>query len=64
MDVGEAEVAPAVAVGSFLVVEAHQVQDRGVQVVHMHPVLDRLKPNSSVAPGRSPPCTPPPASTS
>ena len=31
-DVGEAEVAAAVAEGQFLVVEAQEVEDRGVQV--------------------------------
>ena len=38
--VGQAEVAAAVAVGQPLVIEAHQVQDRGVQVVDVHAVLD------------------------
>ena len=33
MHVGQAEVAAGVAVGETLVVEAQQVQDRGVQVV-------------------------------
>ena len=40
MHVGEPEVAAGVAVGEALVVEAEQVQDRGVQVVHARGVLD------------------------
>ena len=43
-DVGQAEVAAAVAVRQPLVIEAHEVQDRGVQVVDVHAVLDRLHP--------------------
>ena len=42
-DVGQPEVAAAVAVGEPLVIDAHQVEDRGMEVVHMHVVLDRLK---------------------
>ena len=40
VDVGQAEVAAGVAVGQPLVVEAEQVQDRGVQVVDVDLVLD------------------------
>ena len=40
--VGQAEVAAVVAVGQLLVVEAEQVQDRGVQVVDADAVDDRL----------------------
>ena len=40
VDVGQAEVAAGVAVGELLVVEAEQVQDRGVQVVDVDLVLD------------------------
>src|SRR6266540_1420463 len=39
-DIGETEVASAVVVGELLVVEAHQVQDRRVQVMDVHAVLD------------------------
>ena len=39
VDVGEAVVAAAVAVGQSLVIEAHQVQDRRVQVVDVDLVL-------------------------
>src|SRR6187401_3188153 len=38
--VGEAEVAAAVAVGQALVVDAHEVQNRRVQVVDVDLVLD------------------------
>src|SRR3954469_23036763 len=41
--VGQAEVAAGVAVGELLVVEAHQVQDRRVQVVDVDRVLLRLE---------------------
>jgi len=40
VDVGEAVVPAGVAVGELLVVEAHQVEDRGVHVVHVDAVLD------------------------
>src|SRR5207253_4590675 len=39
MDIGETEVAAGVAVGQSFVVEAHEVQDRGVQVVDVDPVF-------------------------
>ena len=38
--VGQAEVAAGVAVGELFVVEAQQVQDRGVQVVDVDRVFD------------------------
>ena len=38
--VGETEVAAGVAVGESLVVEAEEVEDRGVQVVHVDLVFD------------------------
>src|SRR5262245_47223148 len=44
MHVSEAEVAAAVAERQFLVVDAHQVQDGGVQVVDVDPVLDGVHP--------------------
>ena len=40
VDVGEAEVATGVAVGELLVIETKQVEDGGVQVVHVDLVLD------------------------
>ena len=40
VDVGEPEVAPRVAIGQPLVVEAELVQDSGVQVVHVHSTLN------------------------
>ena len=41
-DIGQAEVAAVVAVGQLRVVEAEQVQDRGVQVVDADAVDDGL----------------------
>ena len=40
-DVGQPLVAAVVQEGELLVVEAHQVQDRGVDVVDVGAVLDR-----------------------
>ena len=42
-DVGQAEVAAGVAVGEAFVVEAEQVQDRGLQVVDVDRVLDDVE---------------------
>ena len=42
MHVGESEVAPRVTVGELTVVDAEEVQHRRVQVVHVHPALDRM----------------------
>ena len=42
-DVGQPLVAAVVEVGELLVVEAHQVQDRGVDVVDVGAVLDRVQ---------------------
>src|SRR4030095_1117303 len=39
-DVGQAEVAPGIAIGEPLVIEAEQMQDRGMKVVDVNPVLD------------------------
>src|SRR3954447_3951653 len=44
VDVGQAEVAAGVAIRQTLVVEPEQVEDRGVQVVIVHLVLDRGEP--------------------
>src|SRR4051794_7926265 len=44
VDVGQAEVAARVAEGQLLVVEAEQVQDRGMEVVHAHQGLHGLEP--------------------
>ena len=38
MDVGEAEIAPLVAVSQFAVVNPKQVQDGGIKIVNMHGV--------------------------
>ena len=43
MHVGQAEVAAAVAVGEAGMVQAHQVQDGGVQVVDVHAVFDGVE---------------------
>src|SRR5262245_30601118 len=40
VDIGEPVVAAAVAVGKLLVVDTHQVQDGGVQIVDVDLVLD------------------------
>src|SRR5262245_55404235 len=41
-DVGQAEIAPLKPVGELRVVEPHQVEDRGMQVVHVHRVLNHV----------------------
>ena len=43
MHVGQAEVAAGVAEGEAFVVEAEQVQDRGLQVVDVDRVLDDVE---------------------
>src|SRR5262245_48447971 len=40
MHIGEAEVAAAVAIRESLVVESHEVQDRGMQIVNVDSVFD------------------------
>ena len=62
VNIGQAVVAARVAVGQLFVVEPQQVQDGGVQVVDVDPLLDGVPANSSVAPCAMPPRTPPPAS--
>ena len=42
-NVGEAEIAARVAVGEFLVVEAHQVQNRCVQVVYVYGLFNSFE---------------------
>ena len=44
MHICQAEVAPGVAEGELGMVQAHQVQDRGVQVVEVDLVLDAVIP--------------------
>src|SRR5215467_6268316 len=41
-DVGQPEVAATEAVGQLLVIEAEQVENRGVEIVNVHPVLHRV----------------------
>ena len=40
--IGEAEITSGIAVRESLVIQAQQVQDRRVQVVHVHSTLNRL----------------------
>ena len=42
-DVGETEISPAVAVGQFGVVDAHQIENGGVDVVHVDRLFDGLE---------------------
>src|SRR6202021_1969914 len=42
-DVGQAEIAAGVAEGQPLVVEAECVQDRRLQIVHVHAVFDDME---------------------
>ena len=42
MDVGEAEVAALVTEGQAGMFDAHQVEDRRVEVVHMNAILDDI----------------------
>ena len=41
VDVGQAEIPPAVIIGEFLVIKTHQMEDGGMKVVDVHLVLDR-----------------------
>jgi hypothetical protein len=41
-DAGQAEVEAGVAVGEAFVIEAHQVQDRGVEVAHVDRLVDGI----------------------
>src|ERR1700733_14769273 len=41
-NVGQAEIPPTVAVCKLSVVDAHQVEDSRMQVMHMHPLVDAL----------------------
>ena len=59
---GQPRVHAGVEIRQLGVVEAHQVQDRGVQVGDVAAVFDGSKPSSSVAPIAWPPLTPAPAS--
>ena len=60
--VGEAEIAAGVAEGELLVIEAQQVQDRRVQVMDVHLVLDRARSRTRrCAPWTCPLLMPPPA---
>ena len=50
VDVGQAEVAAAGAKRQPLVIEAEEVQDRRVQIVHVQTFSTACMPSSSVAP--------------
>ena len=41
VDIGEAEIPAGVSVGEVFVVEPHEVQDGGVEIVNVHLVFDR-----------------------
>src|SRR5438046_6013113 len=43
VNIGQAEIAPGIPIGELLVIEAEQVQDGRVQIVHVNLVLDRLE---------------------
>ena len=59
--IGQAIIATGVVVGEAFVVEAHEVQQRGLQIMCTGRSA-MWKPSSSVAPKVTPPRTPPPAS--
>jgi predicted amidohydrolase len=63
VDVGQAEVAAAVVVGQAGVVDAQQVQDRGVQVVDVDAVLDGVHAQLVGGAVHQAARTPPPASS-
>src|SRR5262245_6194043 len=42
VDVGQTVIAATVTVGQFLVVQAQQMQNRGVQVMNVDAILDRV----------------------
>src|SRR5690349_2536570 len=42
MDIRQAEITPAVAIGQPFMIEPHQVQDRGMQIMDMNAVLRRM----------------------
>ena len=43
MYIGEAEIPATVTVGQFFVIQTHEMEDGGMQVVDMHFFLDRRK---------------------
>ena len=52
----------AVAIRQLLMIDPHEMQNGGVQVVDVDFVVRAYQPKSSVAPWTMPPLTPPPAS--
>ena len=43
VDIGQSKVAAAVTVGQLFVIEAHEVQHRGVKVVNVHTLFNGSK---------------------
>ena len=62
MHVGQPIIAALQAERQAFVIQAQQVQQRRVEVMHMHRILDRVDPRSSELPWTCPAFTPPPAS--
>jgi hypothetical protein len=44
VDIGEAKVAPGIPIGEAFVVESEQMQNCGVEIVHMNGVFHRRHP--------------------
>jgi hypothetical protein len=44
VDIGETVIATGVAVGEPLVIEAHEMEDRGVEIVGVNRLHDRTQP--------------------
>ena len=61
-DVGQPLVAALEEVRQLAVVEAEELEDRGVEVVDVHAVLDGAEAELVGGADRLPPLTPPPAS--
>ncbi len=54
VDVGQAEVASGVTIGQLLVVEAHQVQNRGVKIMNVHALIHCSKAEVIASPVNGP----------
>src|SRR3954462_4707420 len=59
--VGEAEIAAAVAIGQLRVIDAEQVEDRRVEIVNVHRLVDRLEAEVVGGAVTHPPLDPAPA---
>ena len=42
MNIGQAKVSTLMAIGELLVVDAHQVEHRGMEIVHVDDIFDRV----------------------